>query len=91
MRQKERAIQLRLIPGDDAPREKLPRAERTPHDDLIGRRFFDGVSHVAVTGICRLNPAQVMVERELDGKRWSISAALVRHITKRERGGRRTA
>ena len=84
MRQKERAVQLRLILDDDAPpREKVPRV-RTPHDDLIGRRFFDGLSHVAVTGICRLNPAQVLVERELDGKRWSISAALIRHITKRE-------
>ncbi len=90
MRQKDRSLQLRLLPGDDAPREKLPRAH-TPHDDLIGRRFFDGLSHVSVTGVCRLNPAQVMVEREMDGKRWSISAALIRHITKRERGRRRTA
>ena len=88
MRQKERALQLRLIPGDDPPRQQqLPR-ERTPHDDLIGRRFFDGLSSVAVTGVCRLNPKQVMVEREMDGKRWSISAALIRHIMKRERGAR---
>jgi len=91
MRQKERALQLRLIPGDDPPprEQRLPR-ERTPHDDLIWLSFFDGLSSVAVTGVCRLNPAQVMVERELDGKRWSISAALIRHITKRERK-RRTA
>ena len=90
MRHKEQALQLRLLPGDDPPRETLPRERRTPHDDLVGRHFFDGLSKVAVTGVCRLNPAQVMVTRELDGRRWSISAALVRHITKRERK-RRTA
>ena len=84
MRQKDRALQLRLIPGDEAPREP------TPHADLIGRRFFDGLSRVAVMGVCRLNPAQVMVEREMDGRRWSISAGLIRLIVGRERK-RRTA
>jgi hypothetical protein len=84
LRQKKRALQLRLIPGDD-----LPRAAR-PHEDLIGRRFFDSLSSVVVTSICRLNPAQVMVEREMDGKSWSISARLIRLITGRERK-RRTA
>ena len=89
MRRKERALQLRLIPGDDHPRERTPR-EQTPHADLIGRRFFDGLSRVAVTGVCGLNPAQVMVERETDGRRWSISAGLIRLIVGRERK-RRTA
>jgi hypothetical protein len=89
MRQKKRALQLRLIPNDDLPRERLPRTAR-PHDDLIGRRFFDGLSSVVVTGTCRLNPAQVWVMREMDGKSWSISAGLIRHITTRERK-RRTA
>jgi hypothetical protein len=87
MRRTERALQLRLIPGDDPPHLQ---AARSPHDDLVGRHFFDGHSNVAVTGVCRLNPAQVMVEREMDGRRWSISAALIRHITRRERK-RRTA
>jgi hypothetical protein len=87
MRRKVRALQLRLIPCDDLPREQQA---RSPHDDLIGRRFFDGLSNVAVTNVCRLNPAQVMVERELDGKRWSISAGLIRLIVGRERK-RRTA
>jgi hypothetical protein len=89
MRRKKRALQLRLIPGDDSPREELPREPR-PHDDLIGRCFFDGLSNVVVTGVCRLNPAQVWVARELDGKCWSISAGLIRLITGRERK-RRTA
>jgi hypothetical protein len=89
MRQKKRALQLRLIPGDDPLRKHLSR-EPMPHDDLIGRRFFDGLSNVVVTNTCRLNPAQVWVERELDGRRWSISAGLIRHITTRERK-RRTA
>ena len=86
MRGKTSALQLRLIPGDEPPREKLSRELcRTPHQDLIGRRFLDGLSSVVVTGICRFNPAQVTVERELDGKSWSISARLIRFITKRER------
>jgi len=89
MRRKERALQLRLIPGDDPPREPSARTP-TPHADLIGRRFFDGLSRVAVTDVCRLNPAQVMVEREMDGRRWSISAGLIRLIVGRERK-RRTA
>jgi hypothetical protein len=89
MRRKDRAIQLRLIPGDDSPREQTKRAP-TPHADLIGRCFFDGLSSVAVTDVCHLNPAQVMVEREMDGRRWSISAGLIRLIVGRERK-RRTA
>ncbi|HEX9919600.1 MAG TPA: hypothetical protein VGA87_10550 [Pyrinomonadaceae bacterium] len=89
MRRKDSTLQLRLIPGDEPPRVQTPR-EQTPHADLIGRSFFDGLSRVAVTDVCRLNPAQVMVERELDGRRWSISAGLVRLITTRERK-RRTA
>ncbi|HEY0083638.1 MAG TPA: hypothetical protein VGB61_12670 [Pyrinomonadaceae bacterium] len=89
MRRKERAQQLRLIPGDELPREPTPR-EPTPHADLIGRRFFDGLSRVAVMGVCRLNPAQVMVEREMDGRRWSIPAGIVRLVVGRERK-RRTA
>ena len=89
MKRKERALQLRLIPGDEPPREQMPRG-RTPHADLIGRRFFDGLSSVAVVDICRLNPAQVWVEREMDGRRWSISAGLIRLIVGRERK-RRTA
>jgi hypothetical protein len=84
MRRKDRALQLKLIPGD------APLREPTPHADLIGRRFFDGLSRVAVTDVCRINPAQVMVEREMDGRRWSISARLVRLIVGRERK-RRTA
>ncbi|HEX8131214.1 MAG TPA: hypothetical protein VF527_19095 [Pyrinomonadaceae bacterium] len=91
MRRKEQALQLRLIPGDDPPREQTVRAAPPPpHADLIGRCFFDGLSRIAVTDVCRLNPAQVMVEREMDGRRWSISAGLIRLIVGRERK-RRTA
>ena len=87
MRRKHRALQLRLIPNDDPPRVQ---ASTTTHADLVGRCFFDGLSNVAVTGVCQMNPAQVWVEREMDGRRWSISAGLIRLITRRERK-RRTA
>jgi hypothetical protein len=90
MRRKDLSLQLRLIPGDDPPRVRTAREPTPQHADLIGRCFFDGHSRVAVTDVCRLNPAQVMVERELDGRRWSIPAGLVRLITRRGRK-RRTA
>lgn len=89
MRRKPRPLQLRLIPCDEPPRGPAARV-RSPHDDLIGRRFFDGLSRVAVLDVCRGNPAQVLVERESDGRRWSISAGLIRLIVGRERK-RRTA
>lgn len=90
MKRTERALQLRLLPGDEPPREPTAARASSPHADLVGRSFFDGLSRVAVTGVCGLNPAQVWVEREMDGRRWSISAGLIRLITRRERK-RRTA
>lgn len=76
-------LQLELIAGATTRR-------RASHADLIGRSFFDGSADVTVTGVCPANPAQVVVERELDGRRWTISAGLVRLIVGRERK-RRTA
>lgn len=72
MKAKTAFQQLSLI-GDHSP--------NTDNTDLVGRRFFDGHSAVTVVGVCRLKNTQVTVEREMDGKSWSVSAAVIRRIT----------
>lgn len=66
------ARQLRLLNDDPV---------KTSDDDLTGRLFFDGQSAVRVVGACHSKATHVIVEREMDGKSWSISADLVRRIT----------
>lgn len=77
MKSRGEAIQLRLI--DD------PAARRAENEDLVGRQFFDGRSNVRVARVCGSDPSQVLVERELDGKGWTVPAWLVRMIVGRER------
>ncbi len=76
------ALQLRLI-GEETIEQKID------HTDLINRRFDDGLSLIRVVSLCRTDAAQVIVERERDGKRWSISAGVVRMIVGRARNKRR--
>jgi hypothetical protein len=63
---------------------------RTLNDDLVGSSYFDGVSETVVTGVCPANPEHVLVERESDGKRWTVPAGLIRLIV-RHKKRRRTA
>ncbi len=72
------AVQLRLI-NDSSVREKAE------NEDLVGRCFFDGRVYVRVVRVNGLNASQVIVERELDGKSWAVSAKLIRMIVRRER------
>jgi hypothetical protein len=58
--------------------------------ELVGQYYFDGVSDVVVTGVTPANPNHVMVERESDGKRWTVPAGLIRLIVGKKRR-RRTA
>lgn len=78
MKSKSGGAQLRLI-GDETTQDASPNAA------LIGRCFSDGLSDVRVIDICRSNPSQVLVEREQDGKSWTVSASLIRLIVGRER------
>ncbi len=63
--------QLILINNEPAP---------VSNEDLIGRCFFDGNSAVRVINVCRLKTTHVTVEREIDGKSWSVSAGLIRRV-----------
>lgn len=49
--------------------------------DLIGRSFADGAATISVIGVCPGNPRHVMVQRDLDGKSWSVPAGMIRLIT----------
>ena len=72
------AVQLRLI-NDSAARVKAE------NEDLVGRYFHDGRVYVRVVRVNCLNTSQVIVEREIDGKSWAVSAKLIRMIVRRER------
>jgi hypothetical protein len=68
--QQQIKLPFKLIRGETATKNAIK-------DDLIGRRYFDGISDVIVTGVCHMNPKHVVVERKLDGKRWSVPAGLI--------------
>lgn len=81
MKAQDGAIQLRLI-NDSAVKGKKGKAE---NEDLVGRCFYDGRVYVRVVRVNGLNTSQVIVEREIDGKSWAVSARLIRMIVRRER------
>ena len=53
---------------------------RDSNADLIGQSFFDRSEIITVIGVCPLNPKQVMVQRDFDGKSWAVPAGVVRLI-----------
>ena len=73
------ALQLELIAG--ARRNGKPLKA-----GLLGRGFFAGASYVRVVGLCPANSSQVVLEREVDGKRWAAPSGLIRVIVGRGRG-----
>ena len=57
------------------------RARRdAPNTDLIGRSYKDGRATMTVTGVCLNDINRVMVERDFDGRTWSMPAWLMRLI-----------
>ena len=60
-----------------------PRAE--PNSDLIGRAYEDGDAIVTVIETCMNDERRVMVERDIDGRNWSMPAWLMRLIFKEKR------
>ena len=66
------------------------RAEMQPdaNRDLIGRSYEDGIATITVIETCLNDQSRVMVERDLDGHRWSMPAWLMRLVfreTQRQR------
>lgn len=61
------------------------------NEDLIGLSYFDRDTTVVVKGCSQSNPALVIVERDSDGKSWTVPAGLVRLIIGNKQSLRRTA
>ncbi|HMG74694.1 MAG TPA: hypothetical protein VK582_14435 [Pyrinomonadaceae bacterium] len=61
-------------------RIRKPERNNSPSADLIGRSYVDGHATITVVGVCLNDDKRVMVERDLDGRAWSMPAWLMRLI-----------
>jgi hypothetical protein len=81
MAQSNASLQLELIEGARPGRV----GTKPAGEPLLGRTFFDGSSDVRVVGFCPSNPAHVLLERRMDGRRWTAPSSLMRHILRPRR------
>jgi hypothetical protein len=51
-----------------------------PNQDLIGRSYEEDEAIVTVIGLCLNDDRRVMVQRDIDGRTWSMPAWLMRLI-----------
>ena len=51
-----------------------------PNEDLIGRSYEEDDATVTVIGLCLNDDRRVMVQRDIDGRTWSMPAWLMRLI-----------
>jgi hypothetical protein len=51
-----------------------------PNADLIGRSYEEDEAIVTVIGLCLNDEGRVMVQRDIDGRTWSMPAWLMRLI-----------
>ena len=51
-----------------------------PNEDLIGRSYEEDDAIVTVIGLCLNDNGRVMVQRDIDGRTWSMPAWLMRLI-----------
>jgi hypothetical protein len=51
-----------------------------PNQDLIGRSYEEDEGIVTVIGLCLNDDGRVMVQRDIDGRTWSMPAWLMRLI-----------
>ena len=59
--------------------------------DLVGRCYADGDAIITVIEICPGEESRVMVERDLDGRTWSMPAWLMRLIFMEKKKRKRAA
>jgi len=69
-------------------RARKPKRSNHPSTDLIGQSYIDGHATITVVCICLNNDKRVMVERDLDGRSWSMPAWLMRLIFLETKGKR---
>jgi hypothetical protein len=72
-------------------RKSKPVNAGSGNKDLIGLSYFDRGTTVVVKACSQSNPALVVVERDSDGKSWTVPAGLIRLIIGNKRTLRRTA
>lgn len=65
-------------------RVKQPQGRDAPNTDLIGRSYKDGYATIVVTSVCLDDTARVMVERDLDGRTWSMPGWVMRLVLMEE-------
>jgi hypothetical protein len=51
-----------------------------PNEDLIGRSYEEDEAIVTVIGLCLNDDRRVMVQRDIDGRTWSMPGWLMRLI-----------
>jgi len=59
--------------------------------DLVGCAYADGDAIITVMEICPSDASRVMVERDLDGRTWSMPAWLMRLIFMEKKKRKRAA
>jgi len=59
--------------------------------DLLGRCYLDGDAVITVIEICPGDESRVMVERDLDGRTWSMPGWLMRLIFMERKKRKRAA
>ena len=61
-------------------RSKRAQTRVHPNEDLIGRSYEEDDAVVRVIGLCLNDDRRVMVQRDIDGRTWSMPAWLMRLI-----------
>ena len=61
-------------------RSKRKDMSGNPNEDLIGRSYEEEDATVTVISLCLNDSSRVMVQRDIDGRTWSMPAWLMRLI-----------
>ena len=69
-------------------RMKQSKRNDNPSHDLIGCSYVDGPATVTVISVCLDDDKRVMVERDTDGRMWSMPTWLMRLIFLETKGKR---
>jgi len=71
-------------------RVKKRKQSYSPSTDLIGRSYAEGKATITVISVCLNDDKRVIVERDTDGRTWSMPAWLM-HLIFLEKKGKRAA
>ncbi len=69
-------------------RAQKAKRNQNSNADLIGRSYADDHAIITVVSVCLNDDTRVMVERDLDGRTWSMPAWLMRLIFLETKGKR---